>query len=354
MCPKTEVRTSIISLLFLTVVAPCGAQTAPGATNPPAGLRCPELQDGIKSLLVNRVRARYQSEPGATVQLTDDSLVAGSCYHRLIFEVASGQRTYSLPLYLSPDQRFLTRDLTDIRVSAPNATSGLNNPSVLAANANAACAPPTAANAGGAPSTAPSGPAPVSPALLTNGATATSGSASAPATLVVFSDFQCPYCKRAAEWVRAEAAKFDPKQLRVVYRFFPLSFHPWAMPAAQAAACVAAQSPAGFWNFHDAVFANQAAINPGNVKDKLLEFAQAVPGLKVAEYQHCVESGQTAELVQKDQSLGTSVQVRGTPTVFINGNPLPGLRSPEQLHGAIEEAVKVGAATKPVQTARAR
>jgi protein-disulfide isomerase len=65
-----------------------------------------------------------------------------------------------------------------------------------------------------------------------------------------------------------------------------------------------------------------------------------------------VESGQTAELVQKDQRLGATAQVRGTPTVFINGTPLPGLRSPEQLHAAIEEAIRAGG--KPVQTARAR
>lgn len=347
MCSKREMKRSVIGVLLLAAAVPCSAQTQ----TPPAqaaGLRCLDLQDATKSLLASRVRSRYQSEAGASVQLTDDSLVAGSCYHRLIFEISSGQRSYSLPLYLSPDQRFLTRDLTDIRMSPPNGVPAAGN------SAAAACAPPSAGGSAGTANTAAGGPVPVSPALLTDGAVATSGVASAPATLVVFSDFQCPYCKRAAEWVRAEAAKFDPKQLRVVYRYFPLSFHPWAMPAAQAAACVAAQSPSGFWNFHDAVFANQAAINPGNVKDKLLELAQSVPGLKVAEYQRCVDSGQTAELVQKDQRLGTTVQVHGTPTVFINGAPLPGLRSPEQLHAAIEDAVKAGTAGKAVETARAR
>jgi protein-disulfide isomerase len=177
------------------------------------------------------------------------------------------------------------------------------------------------------------------------------GASTAPVSLVVFSDFQCPYCKRAAEWVKAEAAKFDAKELRVVYRFFPLSFHPWAKPAAEAAACVAAQSPANFWMFHDAVFANQAAINPGNVQEKLLEFAKSIPGVDVAGFTKCVESGRTAETVRKDQTLGASVQVRGTPTVFINGKPLPGLRSPEQLHAAIEEAA---ASAKPMRTAMVR
>jgi protein-disulfide isomerase len=163
--------------------------------------------------------------------------------------------------------------------------------------------------------------------------------------LVVFSDFQCPYCKRSAEWLKAETQQFDAKQLRVVYRYFPLAMHPWAKPAAEAAACVAAQSPAAFWKFHDAIFANQAAITPDNVKDKLLEFAQAVPGIKLPDYKRCVETGQSAQTVQNDQHLGASVQVRGTPTMFLNGKQI-GLQSPAQLHAAIEDAVN--GSSKPV------
>lgn len=182
-------------------------------------------------------------------------------------------------------------------------------------------------------------------ATLVNGATTAAGSPTAPATLVLFSDFQCPYCKRSAEWLKAETQQFNEKQLRVVYRFFPLSFHPWAKPAAEAAACVAAQSPEAFWKFHDAIFASQARINPGNVADKLLEFAQAVPGIKVADYKRCVENGQSAQTVQNDQRLGASVQVRGTPTVFLNGKQI-GLQSPAQLHAAIEDAVNSAAVTR--------
>jgi len=283
-------------------------------------------------MLVNRVRARYQAEPAALVQLTDDSLVTGGCYHRLIFDIQSARQSYSLPLYLSPDQRYLTRDLTEVRPVGP-----------VAANAAPGCD-------GGAPSQAEARAtlpprAPVSLATLVDGAVTASGSATAPATLVVFSDFQCPYCKRSAEWLKAETQQFDAKQLRVVYRFFPLSFHSWAKPAAEAAACVAAQSPAAFWKFHDAIFANQGSINPGNVQDKLAEFAQAVPELKMADYKKCVESGQSAQTVQNDQRLGAAVQVHGTPTMFLNGKQI-GLQSPAQLHAAIEDAVK-----SPVQVA---
>ena len=318
---RQELKGIISGLIFLTF-------TGSGWAQDPSAIRCPELQDTVKSMLVSRVRARYQSEPAATVQLTDDSLVTGSCYHRLIFEVQSARQSYSLPLYLSPNQRYLTRDLNEVRPVAATAQARKTTPQLNAA----ACTPPPVGAAAPPPVT-------VSPVALVEGAATATGSATAPATLVIFSDFQCPYCKRSAEWLKAETEQFDAKQLRVVYRYFPLPFHTWAKPAAEAAACVAAQSPAGFWKFHDAVFASQTAINPGNVQDKLLEFAEAVPGLKLADYKKCVAGGETAEIVQKDQRLGAQVQVHGTPTLFVNGARI-NLQSPAQLHAAIAEAVK--------------
>ncbi|MCX6616712.1 MAG: thioredoxin domain-containing protein [Acidobacteria bacterium] len=290
--------------------------------------RCPVLQASFKATLAARVRARYQSDPAATVQLIDDSLVSGTCYHRLIFEVQSGQRVYALPLYLTPDLRFLTRDLTDIRADGLSAAE--------------AAAP------------RPVGPREMAPATLSDGASAAAGPPEAPVTLVVFSDFQCAYCKRFAEWLKAETARFKTNQLRVVYRHFPLSsIHPWAQAAAEAAACAAVQSPAAFWKLHDSIFADQASINPGNVKDKLQDYAQSTTGLDLPAYEGCVETGQALEAVRKDQRLGASAQVRGTPTVFLNGKPLPVLQSAAQLHAAIEEALQAakGAAIMNTQGA---
>jgi protein-disulfide isomerase len=175
---------------------------------------------------------------------------------------------------------------------------------------------------------------------LTDGALVSQGSASAPVTVVIFSDFQCPYCKKAAAWLRAEMGEFGPGKLRVVFRNFPLSFHAWAQPAAQAAACVGLQNQSAFWQFHDSIFANQISINAASVQSKMLEYAQSIPGLDLAVYKRCVETGQSADAIKKDQSLGASYQVRGTPSVFVNGQRLPGLRSGEQLHAAIEQALR--------------
>jgi protein-disulfide isomerase len=76
------------------------------------------------------------------------------------------------------------------------------------------------------------------------------------------------------------------------------------------------------------------------VKQKLRAYAQSIRGVDVAAYQGCVDSGKAAEIVRADQRLGAAAQVRGTPTVFINGTMLPGLRSPADLHAAIEQAVR--------------
>src|ERR1017187_3980392 len=85
---RYELRYAVTGLAFLPLVVSAWAQD-------PAAIRCPEVQDTVKSMLLNRVRTRYQAEPAATVQLTDDSLVAGSCYHRLIFEIQSAGQSYS-------------------------------------------------------------------------------------------------------------------------------------------------------------------------------------------------------------------------------------------------------------------
>ena len=289
--------------------------------------RCPELQQAFKVTLLDHVRSRYRLAPTASVVLTEDTLVQGSCYHKLVYQVQTEERSYALPLYLSPDQRFLSYGVFEVRPAAgsPGPTRA---PMARASECSAPIAPASA------PTASPVGPR----ASLTVGAAASAGSASAPVTVVIFSDFQCPWCKKAAEWLRADMAQFGEDKVRVIFRFFPLSFHAWAQPAAEGAACIASQNQSAFWKVHDSIFADQAAINAANVQGRMLEYVQSIPGVDLAAYKRCVESGQGANTIKEDQSLGASYQVRGTPAVFVNGQRLPGLRSGEQLHAAIEQA----------------
>ena len=137
------------------------------------------------------------------------------------------------------------------------------------------------------------------------------GPVDAPVTVVEFSDFQCPYCTKAAEAVD-EIKKAYPDKVRVVFRQFPLSFHKDAHLAAQAA--LAAGEQGKFWEYHDLLFANQQALG----REDLEKYAKEV-GLDMKKFTTALDEGTYKEQVDKDLELGKQVAVQGTPTMFLNG-----------------------------------
>jgi protein-disulfide isomerase len=149
------------------------------------------------------------------------------------------------------------------------------------------------------------------------------GNASAPVTIVEFSDFQCPYCTKGAEVVEQLVAKY-PNDIKFVFKHFPLNFHPWAMPAAIAANCASTQKPEAFWALHDAYFEHQKEITPQNVIDKSREYL-AASGIDMAKFVACAEDKDTPEYktaaaaVGADMQLGGRLGVSGTPGFFVNG-----------------------------------
>lgn len=163
------------------------------------------------------------------------------------------------------------------------------------------------------------------------GKSAIRGPADAPVTIVEFSDYQCPFCARNEPLI-AEVLKQYPTQVKFVYKHFPLPMHQNAMGAAKAA--VAAQKQGKFWEMHDKIFANMASLQP----DKLRQFAQEL-GLDLARFDADMNSPETQSTVQEDLKLGQSVDVRGTPTVFVNGKLLAA-RSADGYKAAVEEALK--------------
>lgn len=156
----------------------------------------------------------------------------------------------------------------------------------------------------------------------------TRGNPNAPITVVEFSDFQCPYCSRGAQTVEQLLAKY-PNDIRFVFMHFPLNFHPWAMPAAVAANCAAAQKPEAFWTLHDAYFKNQKDITPQNVMDKSREYLKD-SGIDMGKFVACAEDKDTEEFkkmsaaVNADMGLGGRLGVSGTPGFFVNGHFLNG------------------------------
>jgi protein-disulfide isomerase len=291
---STQARVLAIAVAGLMI---CGRMSASEA--------CATIPEPTKKTLVSYVQKKYHVQETAGLDISGDTLVAGTCYRQLLFQ-SQGERPFSLVLYLSPDQRFLATSLLDSH-SDPIAEENRRNREMQA--------------------------------RLTEGIAASQGATGAPVTLVEFGDFQCPYCARAAEYLKNELQTPEGKSVRVVFRHFPLSFHPWARQAAEATACVNSQSPEGFWKISDLIFANQRTLTPENIRAKLLEYAGSISGLDVSAFQRCVDQGTSLELVNKDLKLGTASQVSGTPTFFLNGRKLPGIRNQEELHNAIKEAL---------------
>ena len=160
------------------------------------------------------------------------------------------------------------------------------------------------------------------------------GTPGAPVTLVVFSDFQCPFCREEAKTIREQLPKEFPTEVRIYYKEFPLtSIHPWAMKSAVAGRCVFRANPEAFWDYHDWIFDKQADITAENVTSKILEWA-GVKGLDTLALTRCMETSATEPEVRKNMAEGLSLGVDRTPTMFLNGRPLEGMQW-EQLKARI-------------------
>ncbi len=158
------------------------------------------------------------------------------------------------------------------------------------------------------------------------------GPATAPVTIVEFSDFQCPFCSRVGPTVKQIEDTYGDK-VRLAFRHYPLSFHPMAQKAAEAGACAAEQGK--FWQMHDAMFANQAKLG---VED--LKTTAAGLGVETQQFNQCLDSGKTAALVAADTKEGTAYGVSGTPAFFVNGRFVNGAQPYEVFETIINEELQ--------------
>jgi protein-disulfide isomerase len=160
--------------------------------------------------------------------------------------------------------------------------------------------------------------------------TATFGPADAKLRIVEFSDFECPYCSRAAKAVDAVKQRFGD-QVQFSYRHFPLSFHPAARPAAELTQCALEQDK--FWALHDEIFDNQATLSV----DGLRGMAEKA-GLDMAKVDECLLSGRAAQQVDEDLAKAQAIGVRGTPAFYIDGRAFDG--GPDELVAAVEDELR--------------
>jgi protein-disulfide isomerase len=158
------------------------------------------------------------------------------------------------------------------------------------------------------------------------------GPASAPVTIVEFSDFQCPFCSRLLPTIEQVKQKYGDK-VRIVFRQYPLPMHPNAQKAAEASLCANEQGK--FWEMHDAMFKNQQELAVDNLKSKA-----AALGLKAETFNQCLDSGKYAAQIQGDIKAGSAVGVSGTPAMFINGRFISGAVPIEQITSVIDDELK--------------
>lgn len=267
------------------------------------GAACPAVHDADRAKLASYVQKKYKWPGSARIEVKELSLVEGSCYRRLQFTTVGGAREFHIELVASPDLRFLTRELLDSQVDP--AEEARKQAQALAAR-------------------------------LAGGEGASLGPKDAPVTMVLFSDFQCPFCSQMARGLRQEIVPSERDKVRVIFRNYPLPMHPWARAAAEATSCAQTQGDKYFWGLHDYLFNHQKEMSVENMTAKLAEQGSAMEGFDAERFEGCVEKRETAGKVDQDVAFGKEMKVSGTPTLFINGQRVSGYRA-EQIRTLILE-----------------
>ncbi len=237
----------------------------------------------------NNVLAFIQSNPQLQGQV---SLVSTERQGQL-YQVTLGFQGQEVPVYATLDGKFLVSDVVALSgEAAPSDTNGAT---------------------------------PAVPKEISADDDAVLGSPNAPVTIVEFSDYQCPFCRKFVTDTLPSIKQdyIDTGKVKLVYRDYPLDFHPMSAPSAVAAECVREKGgDSAYYKFHDKVFAEQNILDGGTVKstvtyteDDLKNWAKSL-GYDIST---CLDSKKYADEVQNDFTQGQSYGVTGTPAFFVNG-----------------------------------
>ena len=156
------------------------------------------------------------------------------------------------------------------------------------------------------------------------------GAADAPVTIIEFSDYECPYCKRWHDETFDLLMDEFSDQILFVYRDFPLSFHANAASAAEAANCAGAQD--AYWEYYAALFSYELSLGA----EAYQSYAEEL-GLDMTAFNTCMENHTYYDEVMADFEFASNLGVTGTPTFFINGIPIVGAQPYEVFKQVIED-----------------
>ena len=149
------------------------------------------------------------------------------------------------------------------------------------------------------------------------------GDPKAPVTIVEYSDFECPVCRKLHDTLRSILPNYAGK-LRVIFKDFPFEqLHPWARTAAIAGRCAYQQKPEAFWKVYDLIYDNQEILSAANAWTKMTDYAGEA-GLDAEAFKSCMASQEAAAAVNASHANGEKLEVNSTPTVFVNGRRMVG------------------------------
>lgn len=145
------------------------------------------------------------------------------------------------------------------------------------------------------------------------------GDEDAPVTIVEFSDYECPFCGRfhTQTFGELKSKYIDTGKVKFVYRDFPLSFHPQAQKAAEAAECAGEQGK--YYEMHEKLFTDGVQGGVASFK----QFASQI-GLNTGKFNDCIDSGKMVSEIRKDMADGAAIGVQGTPAFYVNGVEISG------------------------------
>jgi protein-disulfide isomerase len=150
-----------------------------------------------------------------------------------------------------------------------------------------------------------------------------------PVEIVLFSDFQCPFCAQLAAPIRALQTSMPDAPVTIRFKHFPLGIHPSAPLAHQAALAAAEQHK--FWEMHDLLFANRSRVQ----REDVIGYARQL-GLDLPRFQQDLDSDRVKQAIAADKDEGARQRVEGTPTFFVNGRAYVGTRSLAQLRQIVD------------------
>jgi protein-disulfide isomerase len=255
---------------------------------------CSNLSTTEKSGLAKYVKAKFRLPLASEVQISQIKPIPNSCLLNVTFVVA--QDNFHVDFVLSSDHQFLFQSLFDTRNDPEQEYihEDLLNRTVLEQTEAPRLGPNNAKH-----------------------------------RLVVFSDFQCPFCREASEHAEVALTSTSDLNLTMTFRHLPLSIpsHTWSYKAAVATACISLQSDSAFWTVHDMLFRSQEEISDNTLDNKILQEIRQNLIKQVSEesYSNCLLSGIGQAIVDQDLKMAHELEVNSTPTYFLDGRRIDGL-----------------------------